>query len=134
MDRMDRIKGEFEDNLIKAFNIQTCNRVKRATRWWWSVCVLVCMCAQGLSRARLFLTPWNAVHQVPLSMELSWQEYWSGLWFPSPRGSSWPGDWTCVSCVFLHWQAYSLPLSRQRSPGGKWGSISSFSFFINNHF
>ena len=32
--------------------------------------------------------PWTIAHQAPLSMEVSWQEYWSGLPFPSPGGSS----------------------------------------------
>ena len=30
------------------------------------------------------MTPWTVVHQVPLFMEFSRQEYWSGLSFPSP--------------------------------------------------
>ena len=30
------------------------------------------------------MTPWTVAHQVPLSMEFSRQEYWSGLPFPSP--------------------------------------------------
>ena len=38
-----------------------------------------------LSRVQLFATPWTVAHQVPLSMEFSRQEYWSGLPFPSPR-------------------------------------------------
>ena len=38
------------------------------------------MCAQLLSR--VFATPWTAAHQLPLSMEFSRQEYWSGLPFP----------------------------------------------------
>ena len=29
-------------------------------------------------------TAWTAVHQAPLSMELSRQEYWSGLPCPPP--------------------------------------------------
>ena len=29
-------------------------------------------------------TPWSAAHQAPLSVEVSRQEYWSGLPFPSP--------------------------------------------------
>jgi len=41
------------------------------------LCVLV-------SCVQLFATPWNVAHQVPLSMEFSRQEYWSGLAFPSP--------------------------------------------------
>ena len=31
-----------------------------------------------LSRVWLFATPWTVAHQAPLSMEFSWQEYWSG--------------------------------------------------------
>ena len=46
---------------------------------------LVCM----LSHIQLFATPWTVSHQAPLSMGLFWQEYWSGLLFPSPgRGLS----------------------------------------------
>ena len=41
-----------------------------------------------LSRVRLFVTPWTAVHQAPLSMGFSRQEYWSGLPLPSPRIST----------------------------------------------
>ena len=37
-----------------------------------------------LSRAQLFATPWTLVHQAPLSMGFSRQEYWSWLPFPSP--------------------------------------------------
>ena len=32
----------------------------------------------------LFATPWTVAHQASLPMELSRQEYWSGLPFPSP--------------------------------------------------
>ena len=32
-----------------------------------------------LSRVRLFVTPWTAAHQTPLSMGFSRQEYWSGV-------------------------------------------------------
>ena len=35
--------------------------------------------------------------QAPLSMESSRQEYWTGLSFPSPGGSSQPGDQIHVS-------------------------------------
>ena len=38
-----------------------------------------CVCAKSLSRVRLFVTPWTAAHQAPLSMGFSRQEYWSGL-------------------------------------------------------
>ena len=29
--------------------------------------------------SQLFVTPWTVAHQVPLPMEFSKQEYWSGL-------------------------------------------------------
>ena len=39
---------------------------------------------KSLSRVRLFVTPWTAARQAPLSMGFSRQEYWSGLPFHSP--------------------------------------------------
>ena len=44
-------------------------------------CPIVCY---SLSRVRLFVTPWTVACQVPLSLEFSRQEYWTGLSFPSP--------------------------------------------------
>ena len=35
--------------------------------------------------------PWTGAFQVPLSMEFSREEYWSGLPFPSPGDLSDPG-------------------------------------------
>ena len=32
----------------------------------------------------LSLSLWTVAQQAPLSMEFSWQEYWSGFSFPSP--------------------------------------------------
>ena len=46
--------------------------------------VHVCMYAKLLSRVRLFATAWTVVHQAPLSMGFSRQQYWHGLPFPSP--------------------------------------------------
>ena len=36
-------------------------------------------------------TPWAVAHQGPLSMGLSWQEYWSGLPCPPPGALPDPG-------------------------------------------
>ena len=44
--------------------------------WKWKVKV------KSLSRVRLFVTPWTAAYQAPLSMGFSKQEYSSGV--PSP--------------------------------------------------
>ena len=57
------------------------------------VCVCVCVCSVNkracvlscFNHVRLFVTPWTAAHQAPLSLGFSRQEYWSGLPFPSPQ-------------------------------------------------
>ena len=41
-------------------------------------------CAQPLSCVGLFVTPWTAARQAPLSMGFSRQEQWSGLPFLIP--------------------------------------------------
>ena len=46
--------------------------------WKWKVKVKL------LSLVWLFMTPWTAAYQAPLSMGFSRQEYWSGLPLPSP--------------------------------------------------
>ena len=70
------------------------------------VCVYVSHC-----HVWLFVTPWTVALQVPLSMESSRQEYWSGLPFPSPGESSQPRDQT--RSPVLH--ADSLPSEYQGS-------------------
>ena len=50
------------------------------------VCVL-----SHFSRVHLFVTLWAVVHQVPLSMGFSRQEYWSGLPFSPPGDLPGPG-------------------------------------------
>ena len=57
------------------------------------VCVCVCarMCAQSLSRFRLFVTPRTVIHQASLSIGFSRHECWKGLSFPFPGGHLHPG-------------------------------------------
>ena len=38
-----------------------------------------------------FVTPWTVARQAPLSMEISRQEYWSELPFPTPGDLRDPG-------------------------------------------
>ena len=52
----------------------------------YHVCVLSCF-----SHVQLFVTPQIIVHQAPLPMEFSQQEYWSGLPGPPPGDLSDPG-------------------------------------------
>ena len=49
-----------------------------------------CVCAQSLSRVRLF-DPWTVTCQAPLSVGFSRQEYWSGLPFLLPGDLPDPG-------------------------------------------
>ena len=52
-------------------------------------CTQVCLCV--LSHVQLFVTPQAVACQAPLSMELSPQEYWSGLPFSPPQDLPDPG-------------------------------------------
>ena len=54
-------------------------------------------CSQSLSHVWLFATPWTVALQVPLSIEFSRQEYWSGLPFPSPNII----DTNTLSCIWF---------------------------------
>ena len=77
------------------------------------VCVCVCLCVcvshSGMSP---YATLWTVAQQVPLSMESSRQEYWSGLPYPSPGNLSDPG----IDPRSPPLQADSLYLSHQGSP------------------
>ena len=77
----------------------------------WKVKLLICVWP--------FATSWTVAHQVPLSMGLPRQEYWSGLSFLSPGDLPWPR----IEPIFpagTHWQADSLPQSHLGSPWHLW--------------
>ena len=57
-------------------------------------------------------TAWTAVHQAPLSMELSRQEYWSGLPLPTPGDLPNPGPELTSPVLW----ADSLPLCHLGTP------------------
>ena len=65
-----------------------------------------------LNYVKLFGTPLTVAQQAPLSMEISRQEYWSRLPFPSPSGLPIPG--TKPVCPAL--QADSLPVEPPGKP------------------
>ena len=50
-------------------------------------CISLCV----LCHVRFFEALWTVAHQVPLSVEFSWQEYWSGLPFSTPGDVFDPG-------------------------------------------
>ena len=81
-----------------------------------SMCVCVCVCvrARTCSQSCLTLaTLWTVVHQAPLSMGFSRQEYWERVAISSSRGSFQPRDWTHVSCtgrqILYHWATWEAP-------------------------
>ena len=74
------------------------------------------MRAESLSCVRLFATPWTAARQDPLSMGSSWQEYWSGLPFPTSEDLPNPGI-QLVSPAAPALQTDSLPGSHWEAPG-----------------
>ena len=61
------------------------------------------------------VTPWTAVHQAPLSVGFSRQEYWSGLPFPFPEDLPVLGN-ESTSLVSLALAGDSSPLNHLRSP------------------
>ena len=94
------------------------------------LCVLSCV--------GLFTTPQTKVHQAPLSLGFSRQEYWSGLPFPSPGDLSHPGTEPASPALvggFLTtsatWEALQVICSalnphRLIIPGPRHGRILSF--------
>ena len=75
------------------------------------------------SRIQLFVTPWTAACQAPLSMGFSRQEYWNGLPFPPPGDLPDPG----IERVSPAWQVDSISLhhlGRLRVSQGKNGYIN----------
>ena len=59
------------------------SEVSRKVKHQYSMLLLL----SCFSRVQLLAVPWTIVHQAPLSMEFSRQEYWSGVPLPSPQYS-----------------------------------------------
>ena len=89
-----------QSNIKLSINKWSENIVFKVSLWEYYVCY-------SFRRVRLFVTPWNAVCQAPMSIGFSRQEYWSGLPFFS-RGSSWSRDWTWVNYIIgrLYYLSY----------------------------
>ena len=51
-------------------------------------CLLLLLLLSHFSHVQLYVTPWTAAHQAPLSLGFSRQEHWSGLPFLSPMNES----------------------------------------------
>ena len=82
---------------------------------WGRLHKVLLSCAQTLSYAQLFVTPWTTDRQAPLSMGFYQQEYWSGLPSLSPWDHLIQGSNPCL-LYLVHWQTDSLPLCHLGSP------------------
>ena len=90
------------------------------------------VCAQSLSRARFFAPFWTVAHQAPLSMGFSRQEYWSGLFFPSPWVLPSPGV-EPTSLRLLHWPLDSSLLHHlESSHSSPYSPICMFSLILTS--
>ena len=81
----------------------------------WSVLRRACLCPNCFSCLSLFATPWTVVHQAPLSMGSSRQEYWSVLPCLPPgnlpaQGSN-SGLLQCRQILY-HWATWEAPTLR----------------------
>ena len=52
--------------------------------------IIISEWVKSLSHVRLFASPWTITCQAPPSMGFSWQDYWSGLPFASPKDLTYP--------------------------------------------
>ena len=94
-----------------------------------------------LYRVRLFATLWTVARQVPLPVEFSRQEYWSGLSFPPPgdlpdQGVE-PASLTSPALAggfFTGWVTgilFSSPLASRLTKEEIWSSTAQFQACVN---
>ena len=78
-----------------------------SSAWKWNVK------GKSLSHVRLLVTPWTVAHQAPPSMEVSRQEYWSGVPGPSPipTYSRWQKIMGTRKGIYRVYQKWAFPLS-----------------------
>ena len=86
---------------------------KSPKKWKW----------KSLSPVRLFVTPWTAACQAPLSMEFSRQEHWSRLPVPSPGDLPNP---EITQVLHTAGRLYHLSHLRQSIDPSRWGCSNRF--------
>ena len=75
--------------------------------------------AHSLSHVWLIAAPWIAFCHIPLTMGLSWQEYWNGLPFLPPRDLPHSGVsyGSCVGRqVLYHWATWEAQFLKELPP------------------
>ena len=115
-----------------AVNMQMKPQIPKARRvltigkcWPWGKNISVSTSLKVLvSHVRLFVTPWTVAHQAPLSMGILQARILEWIAMPFSRRSSWPRDWTHVSCFagfFTVWATRgTLPHWLSNNQAGVW--------------
>ena len=83
-------------SLIMALSVSFCSSIFPSYIW---CSVVRCMCAYSLSHVQLFVIPWTAARQAPLSMGIIQARILEWIAMPSSSGSSQPRDRTQVSHI-----------------------------------
>ena len=81
-------KSDLSPSLISSMITHMSQGQKASPQVSFLVSLHTCMHAKSLQFVQLFMTPWTATHQAPLSMGFSRQEYLSGL--PCPPSGDLP--------------------------------------------
>ena len=88
---------------------------------------LNCCCSVAMCHVQFLVTPWTVAHQSPLFVRFPRQEYWSDCHFLLLGIFPTQGSNTCL----LHWQADSLPLSREGSPHHRTAHPKHVNFIVH---
>ena len=82
---LTRNQGTYHTEALHNAFITVKVRIECVSIWSTQIilCVCVCVCVCSVMS--------DSVAQAPLSMEFSWQGFWSGLSFPTPREFHEPG-------------------------------------------
>ena len=111
-----RLKFQFSvpDTLKRA-----CSSLIMPLSVWQMSLTLICLRKErkkdGTKLCLTLVSPWTVARHAPLSVGFSRQEYWSGVPFPSPRGTSWPRNWNQV-CPHCRQMLYQLSYVGRPSP------------------
>ena len=94
-----------------------------------------CVCL-SFSCFQLFATPWTVACQVPMSMEFSRQEYWSGFPVPSPEKLPHPEIQTMLLLCLVTQSCPTLCNPMDCSPPGfsVHGILQARKLFVGCHF
>ena len=92
----------------KGNHVNYCWECKLVQSLWKAVCACMHSCSVVFNSA----TPWTIAHQAPCPWDNPGKSILQWVAISSSKGSSWPRDWTSVSCGFhigrwilYHWVA-----------------------------